>query len=413
MNHGGSLKVKSFSEIDRSSFLNQLTEKVKNEINGMGKEYILKVDEAEFKNYLVNKYSVDPLIIDFKSEQIGEPDIKQEWVEGWRGRGEKYLTDAYTFTVRYSFIGSSVMFKVQPETYYLRNGDIYINDQTHIVSFSFTMYRLDSTEFQRTKEDNFQNAFSNYDSTNSVLTIWNNGLYGLVTSLFQIQKDKYLKENDFFSAINVKVNKETSSIFTAPTITKKVIPQPTISTTKEFSSEPMMSREMYDDMLKVIYDSGKNMEKKPALYIGKDEEGLRDQFLFVLETRYDGTTASGETFNRGGKTDIILKYAKDASNLFVAECKFWHGSSEFLKAISQLFDRYLTWRDSKAALLMFVTNKDFTNVLQTIQSDISTHPYFTKIAGKRGESSFSYTFHLPQDKNKMVFLEILVFHYDK
>ena len=128
-----------------------------------------------------------------------------------------------------------------------------------------------------------------------------------------------------------------------------------------------MSSEMYNDVLKVIYDSGKNMEKKPALYIGKDEEGLRDQFLFVLETRYEGTTATGETFNRSGKTDIILKYAKDASNLFVAECKFWHGASEFLAAISQLFDRYLTWRDSKAALLMFVKNKDFSNLLATIQ----------------------------------------------
>jgi hypothetical protein len=170
---------------------------------------------------------------------------------------------------------------------------------------------------------------------------------------------------------------------------------------------------MYDDILRVIYDSGKNMEKKPALYNGKDEEGLRDQFLFVLETRYDGTTATGETFNRGGKTDIILKYAKDGSNLFVAECKFWHGSSELMKAISQLFDRYLTWRDSKAALIMFVKNKDFSNVLNTIRTDIKAHPYYTREAGNRGESSFSYIFSLPQDTEKTVFFEVMVFHYDK
>lgn len=131
-----------------------------------------------------------------------------------------------------------------------------------------------------------------------------------------------------------------------------------------------------------------------------------------METRYESTIASGETFNRGGKTDIILKYAKDGSNLFVAECKFWHGASEFLNAISQLFDRYLTWRDSKAALLLFVTNKDFTKVINTIKRETINHPYFLKSVGTRGETSFSFLFHLPQDNEKVVFLEIIAFHYD-
>jgi hypothetical protein len=155
------------------------------------------------------------------------------------------------------------------------------------------------------------------------------------------------------------------------------------------------------------------MEKKPSTYQNKDEEALRDQILLFLETRYDGTTATGETFNRGGKTDIILKYANDNSNVFVAECKFWHGTSEFLKAISQLFDRYLTWRDSKVALILFVTNKDFSNVLSIIKDEVINHEYYVSSNGEKGESSFSYVFRLPQDKNKKVLLEIIAFHYDK
>jgi len=113
------------------------------------------------------------------------------------------------------------------------------------------------------------------------------------------------------------------------------------------------------------------------------------------------------------KTDIILKYANDGSNLFVAECKFWHGASEFLAAISQLFERYLTWRDSKAALLMFVKNKDFSNVIDTIKKEAKNHSLFIKESGIRGETSFSFIFCLPQDKNKHVHFEIMVFHYDK
>jgi len=155
------------------------------------------------------------------------------------------------------------------------------------------------------------------------------------------------------------------------------------------------------------------MEKKPALYIGKDEEGLRDQFLFVLETRYVGITASGETFNRSGKTDILLKYAQDGSNLFVGECKLWHGIKEFHEAINQLFDRYLTWRDSKVALIFFVKNNDFTKVLECVKEQIVTHPYYIRNNGFKGESSFSYLFRLAQDPDKKVFVEIMLFHYDK
>lgn len=295
----------------------------------------------------------------------------------------------------------------------MTSAEIYVNEQSSTVSFSFKLYKKDPEEFKKTKRDFQRKAFTNLENTNEVATNWMQSLPGIVNSLFQQQKNKYLQENDFFAAINVKVNTDTTSVFTAPTIKKKVIPQPSVSKHKEFSSEPMMAKEMYDDILKVIYDLGKNMEKKPSTYNGKDEEGIRDQFLLVLETRYDSTTATGETFNKGGKTDIILKYAKDGSNLFVAECKFWHGASEFHKAISQLFDRYLTWRDSKAALILFVTNKDFTNVIDTIKKETPNHPYFVNVTGARGETSFSFQFHLPQDKDKVVFLEIIAFHYDK
>lgn len=405
-------RIKSFREISSHDFTRQLVDKIKKEIENKGKEYILGVDEEEYKAYLIDNYSLEPLSIDYDSEIVDKPTVSKEWLED-RFYREKYEAEVFNFTIRYNFTGSSVLFKVQPSSWTMTSAEIYVDEQNSTVSFSFKLYKKDPEEFKRTKSDYQRRAFTNIGNTNKEATSWMQSLPGTVNSLFQQQKNKYLQEDDFFTAINVKVNKDTTSVFTAPTIKKKIIPQPSVSKNKEFSSEPMMAKEMYDDILKVIYDLGKSMEKKPSTYKDKDEEGIRDQFLLVLETRYDSTTASGETFNRGGKTDIILKYAKDGSNLFVAECKFWHGASEFHKAISQLFDRYLTWRDSKTALMLFVTNKDFTNVIDTIKKETSNHPYFLKSVGTRGETSFSFHFHLPQDKDKTVFLEIIAFHYDK
>jgi hypothetical protein len=408
-------RIKAFSEITASDFEILLKSKIKEEIERKGKEYILGIDENDFINYLVNEYTLEPLEIYNESEEIEEPKIRREIRENnmlYRGR---YEIDIYEFTVKYSFSGNISLLKVRPNPYSyslsLPQPEIIINKDK--ISFSFDLFKKDAEEFKREKSNHYSNTFNNLDNINKLATQWNQNLQSLVSLIFTTQKNKYLAENDFFAAINVKVNENTNSIFTVPTVKKKIIPQPQISTHQEFSSNPIIAQNTYEDILKVIYDFGKSMEKKPSTYKNKDEESLRDQFLLILETRYDAVTATGETFNRSGKTDILLKYANDGTNIFVAECKFWHGANEFQNAISQLFDRYLTWRDSKTALLMFVKNNDFTNVIQTIKVEAQKHPYFVKEKGNRGDSSFSYIFHLPKDKDKTVLFEIIAFHFDK
>lgn len=402
--------IRSFSEINSSDFFDQLKAKLRNDIESKGKAYILSVDEEEYKSYLAEKYSLAPLEIDFNNEIIEEPSLTFEWYED-KFHGIRRKIEVYNFTIKYSFTGSCELFRVRPSQYLVTSAEIFVSEHNNTVSFRFKLDKQEPAEFNRTKADFQRSAFANLKNTNQAASDWNQLIFKTIASIFNDIKSKYLKENDFFTAINVRVNNDTSSVFSAPMIKKRVIPQPLVPQNREFASEPIMATEMYHDVLKVIYDVGKNMEKKPSTYLGKDEEAIRDQFLLFLETRYEGITATGETFNKGGKTDIILKYANDGSNLFVAECKYWHGASELKGAISQLFDRYLTWRDSKVALLLFVNNIDFTNVLGVIQREVIKHKYYKKSVGKRGDTSFSYEFHLPQDVEKPVFLEVLAFHF--
>ena len=401
------MNVRSFSQVSYYDYATQVTAQIATEIERNTKEYLLGVEEEEYKKFLIDKYSLEPLTVDSNNCSMGHPTISKEWFEDHFR--ERYQKDVYTFTLKYPYTGSSDVFKIRPSTYTMTSTDLFVDQST--VSFSFKVFKQDPQEFERAKNEHYSKAFTNVSNANQAVTHINNEIRNFVNNHFRSTKEKYQKENNFFEAINLKVN--NNSVFTAPTVKKKIIPQPVVSKSKEFSSEPAMAKEIYEDILNVIYNSGKNMETKPSLYQNKDEEGLRDQFLYVLESRYDGTTATGETFNRSGKADILLKYAKDSTNIFVAECKLWHGASEFQSGISQLFDRYLTWRDSKAALLLFVQNKDFSNVLQTIKNEAKKHPYFLKENGTKGVSSFSYIFRLPQDPNKEVYFEIMAFHYDK
>lgn len=406
-------KIKAFAEIDSSSARDQFENNIKKYIEGKSKEYILGVDEEEFIEYMINEYSVEPLEVYQESERIDKPTIRKEKFTDRHYGDYEYEKEVYYFNVHYKFSGSSVLFKIRPSSWTMTTYEISVDDSNKEVTLSFKIYEQDAEKFKSEKASIYHSAFTNLKNVNVFANQWNSSVNGIVNRIFKQTKDKFLKENDFFSAINISTNSDTESIFTVPSIKKAIIPQPKVDKNKEFSSAPTMAKKMYSDILKVIYDAGKSMEKKPALYKKKDEEGLRDQFLFILETRYESITATGETFNKKGKTDIILKYSEDNSNVFVAECKFWKGASEFHKAINQLFDRYLTWRDSKVALIFFVTNKDFSKIIATADKECGEHEYFVSRNGSNGESSFSYKFRLPNDKDKEVFMELILFHFDE
>ncbi|RZK26662.1 MAG: hypothetical protein EOO43_02125 [Flavobacterium sp.] len=404
--------MRSFSGLHQFDYQKQLIGKITSEVESESKEYILTINETEYLNHLINKYELIPLRIHFDAEIRHTPVKGKGWVES-RLHGEKYEVDCYSFTISFPYTGSSELFEIQPSHRAVTSYEIDIKRYNSTVSLSFEIYKQDVEEFNRERKSAIDSAFANVNYVNTFVRSWNDELPNLIKELFLKRRSHLQHENDFFAAINIPIDPDTKTIFTPSTIRKKDIPQPKISQRKEYSSEPNMAKSMYEDILKIIYEAGRSMERKPSLYVGKDEESLRDQFLFILETRYYAVTATGETFNRSGKTDIILKYAEDGSNLFVAECKFWTGAAGFIETINQLFERYLTWRDSKVAVMMFVKNKDFTSVLLNIANTSRTHPYFVRDNGKRGESSFSYLFRLPQDSNKHVYLEIMAFHYDK
>jgi hypothetical protein len=70
---------------------------------------------------------------------------------------------------------------------------------------------------------------------------------------------------------------------------------------------------------------------------------------------------------------------------------------------------YLTWRDSKAAVLIFNRNKDFSKVLSAIPETVRAHPNFQRDDGKRGETGFRYTFRHKDDPAKLIHVTVMAF----
>ena len=400
---------KAFYGTDWDEFRKVLFDSLCRDVQSQTKDYILGVSEEEYKLHLVDKYRLGPLVVDLESEDVEPPSPK---IIQRLDYGSRVGIEGYCFPVWYRFKGHPELFRVRPPTLALVTTEIAVDIVKSRVGFEVNVEGKSVELFKRKKEELLHSAFANLPQLNRVVEQWNHELSSVVAGVFDGRKRHFLAENDFFAAINVRQNPTTASVFAVSPIAKRKIPQPRVPEGTHFTTEPAIQEEVYVDVLKLLYALGRGLEQKPSLYQGKDEEALRDYMLTFLETRYEGSTATGETFNRSGKTDIILKYS-DNTNLFVAECKFWSGAVGLHEAISQLFDRYLTWRDSKTALLLFVQNKNFSNVLSAIKTEVPKHAYFKNHIGDRSESSFTYIFRLPQDKDKDVKLEIMAFHLDK
>lgn len=170
------------------------------------------------------------------------------------------------------------------------------------------------------------------------------------------------------------------------------------------------SSNAYDIILEHIYNYGQNLEKYKNLYDKFDEEGFRDFFLPHLNLISKGHTATGETFNKIGKTDILIQDS-NGINVFIAECKLWKGEGELNKAVDQLLNRYVTWRDEKVALIIFNKNmQKFSELLIKAVDKLKQHSLFANYLGQRKESSFKFCFKHPDDNEKKISLELIVFN---
>jgi len=74
---------------------------------------------------------------------------------------------------------------------------------------------------------------------------------------------------------------------------------------------------------------------------------------------------------------------------------------------------YLTHRDSKTALLMFIDQKEPTSIIETAKTEIKQHPQFKRYIRDSYNSSISYEMTIPDDSMKKIQMEVMFFHFPK
>lgn len=182
--------------------------------------------------------------------------------------------------------------------------------------------------------------------------------------------------------------------------------------------EWVLAEPVYQQMIKTITGFTHALERRPssalqllpATETSADEETLRDWLMFILGSNYEAPDGGelfigGEVENGKGKTDILVRH--EGRNAFIGECKFWHGPKKFDEAIEQLLG-YTTWRDTKAAIILFITNRDATAAIDRAGDRLATHSACKEVvASPDPNERRDYRFSSPTDEQRTISLALL------
>jgi len=393
--------------------LNQLIERQRQslltELDGMSDERLISLSQSELEDYCAEKYAIDLPV-------LGEPQVDQRRTKmrvsrygGMWGDGDGSVTvDGEEFTLEVPYTGDQPLFWTRGSTWSTNPPQGTVTSTT--VSTSLQLREPNADRVNAEFEGFLTSLATWLNYLKADVDAWNARIRGVARERIEARRARAEKARAATSGLKfaLKARPGSPTTYKAPVAPKKiapVFPKPTGTS----APEPVLTDEAYRDVLDTIQQMSEVMERSPHAFAAMDEETLRFQFLVPLNARFEGE-ARGEVFNYNGKTDILI--AHKGRNIFVAELKVWSGPAAFSAAIDQLLG-YLSWRDTKAAVVLFNRNKNFSAMLDQIDPTVRAHPNFVAAGPTRGATEFRYTLRHKDDGARRLTVTILAFDLPK
>lgn len=397
-----------FNSEDFSSYIEGVRENIQREISSYPSEKMLNTATNDLAEYLINKYSVDSIPVLNEEPVMLQPreaKVRNSYYSNPNFDYEYFNGTALDFEVACS--GDTKFFRYQPSSWSTCYPHINIGNG----KIGFSLYLL-KNEFENT--DAIRNEVSRtissvkkvLDTLQEDATRFNQGLKNVIPTWIENRKNDLLAKQNLVANLGFPLKPKLGSQSYVVSVKKKKIElTPPKASSSQYKPEPCLSESAYEEILKTLDLMSETMEKSPSAFKGMDEESIRTHFLVDLNGMFEGS-ASGETFNKNGKTDILISV--DGKNIFIGECKFWKGEKHFLETIDQILG-YLTWRDTKACILVFNRKKGLSDVLKKIKEAVPKHLNYKRTLGERSETDFRYVFANNEDRNREIYLSVKVY----
>jgi len=366
-----------FAKGELHSFLEARMRTAQAEADSHDRQALLSSPFNDVLSFLWDRHRVDPIDVREESISADQTDTHlstSRIPDGLLIFNRAPQVPATTFSFHIPFAGDAELFLLTPNAYSMNPPCGTVRGQELIVRL--TMVEPDDVALKERFALQLGGIKAWLLNQRPQVDDFNRRLSVSLEERLRSRREKLLKAANTVAALGFPLRRRegVTETFVAPTVRRKVrAAQPTPSAVA-FRPEPALSDQDYEHILGVIQSMTLVLERSPSAFKNMGEEDLRQHFLVQLNGHYEGS-ATAETFNFSGKTDILIR--EDDKNIFIAECKFWTGPLGFTKTIDQVLG-YMSWRDTKAAIIMFNRDVAMSTVLEKIPQTIREHPNYKR-----------------------------------
>jgi hypothetical protein len=406
-----------FSESELDAVFRAQVASVRDRVDGISRDQFLATPEDTLLEHIRSSMEVEPIQLHEDAMAMDQQETKID-VSGWpnrnvfRERGPIYVAGIQV-TVTIPFSGDPNLWKLRPNPCVMSfpRGIVHTpgaNGLGHL-DMVFSQPSDQSPDALKQELDkSLRDIRSHLEHQQRQIEQHNAALPNVIRQAVQARRARLQTHDGIAQALNIPLKRRDGVPEIRPIPVQRKLVRPLPPPPKSgYKPEPGITDDDYEHILSVIRHEGRTFEATPVTFSSLDEEQLRDIILAHLNGHYQGG-ATGETFRRSGKTDVRIEDNNRAA--FVAECKVWRGSKELTDAVGQLLS-YLTWRDCKAAIVIFNKhNAGFSELLQKVPETLAAHPLVRKKPGQRTDGEWRFVFTSTEDEAREVTVHVFLFN---
>ena len=401
-----------FYEADLDNQLRIKKSTVIDVVNHIQEEQFLISSDEELVEHILANHTVQPLVLHEEARTMEQFETEVNVSTDPRRmippeHSHPFCIPGTRVDVNIPFTGEEWIFEYRPE----RFSSVFPRAEVNsgYIRISITLPHDVEREIFKERYDREIRLIKEYvEWSHKQVLEYNQGLDGIARQAIANRRERLNKHAGIAALLDIPLTtKERAPSITPVKVEVRRPPPLPVPPKTGLAPEPGISDEIYEHILHFIRHQGRTFESAPATFTMHNEEGLRNIILAQLNGHFKGD-ATGEVFRGRGKTDICIE--EDSRAAFIGECKIWTGAANLTDAIDQLLG-YLTWRDSKASLIVFnSSNKNFSKILETLPDTVRDHPLFVNNLPCEEAGEWRVLMRSGEDEGRRVSVHVFVFN---
>ena len=400
-----------FFEDDLDSQLRAGQAQVNVSVDGIPEQQFLISSDQELVEHIVANLTVEPLVLreDAKTMNQAETqvDVSGDPMRGFLpGHSGPFYIPGTRVDVDIPFTGEERIFRYRTNPSSTVFPRAEVNRGNLRISISLP-HDAEPERFKESYERELRLIKEYVERSHNQVVSYNQSLPQLVQQAIANRRERLSKHTDIAALLDIPLAAKVGVPSITPVKVEIRRPPPLPVPPKAgLTPEPGLADETYEHILHFIRHQGRTFERTPATYAVHDEEDLRNIILAQLNGHFEGD-AAGEVFRGRGKTDICIE--QDNRAAFIGECKLWTGPASLTDALDQLLG-YLTWRDSKASLIVFNSkNMNFSKILEALPGTVRNHRLFVRDLPCEETGEWRVQMRSEEDEGRRVTVHVFVF----